>query len=209
MITIEKKYWDTFTTPEKMIQKESELLDQYEQNKNESLLRLWESPQDFVVLGISNKAQNEVYTQACEKKQIPIVKRCSGGGTVLQGPGCLNYSFILPQSLHTELTNIQTSNCFMMNYIKKKLEKHIQNIEIKGVSDLVYNQKKFSGNAQRRKKRYLLFHGTILYNFSIDKIETYLKFPTKSPEYRKKKSHVAFCGNIPLTQENLIDALLN
>ena len=196
-----------FTTPDAMIQQESDLLDVYESQGTGNILRLWESPTYFVVLGISNKPEAEVNVSACRADNVPILKRCSGGGTVLQGPGCLNYSFIVEQSQHADLADIQASNCYMMKYIKTKLTPYLKGIEIKGISDLVYQEKKFSGNAQRRKKTHILFHGTILYDFDLSKIETYLEFPTRKPDYRENRSHLDFCRNIPITKSDLLSAL--
>ena len=203
MLQIDTKIWDTFTTPEKMILKEETLLDTYEKLKKGNLLRLWESNQDFIVLGISNQAHREVNIEACQKDNIPILKRCSGGGTVLQGPGCLNYSFILDQSTHPDLSDIQKSNCYIMKQIRNLFNQQLKGISIKGISDLVYKNKKFSGNAQRRKKTHLLFHGTVLYNYDIQKIQRYLQFPSRTPTYRENKSHIEFCQNIPLTHPQL------
>src|SRR6266852_576362 len=71
------------------------LLDWLEEKGEPEVLRVWEPREHFVVLGYANKAFLEVNLEACLKRRIPILRRCSGGGTVLQGPGCLNYSLLL------------------------------------------------------------------------------------------------------------------
>jgi lipoate-protein ligase A len=71
------------------------------------------------------------------------------------------------------------------------------------VSDLALGGKKISGNAQARKKRYFLHHGTFLYDFDIKKISYYLKYPPKEPEYREGRSHEDFLTNIPMTEKKL------
>ena len=43
---------------------------------------------------------------------------------------------------------------------------------------------KFSGNAQRRRRQFLLFHGTILTHFDLTLVERVLRFPSKVPDYR-------------------------
>ena len=208
MLKVDKKVWDEFTTPEKMIQKEADLLDQYEKNGIGSILRLWESDEDFIVLGVSNKSTVEINEEECKKDGIPILKRCSGGGTVLQGPGCLNYSFILEQNSHEDLKDIQKSSCYIMRAIRDLLNEEFKEISIKGVSDLVYEGKKISGNAQRRKKTHLLFHGTVLYNYDIQKIQKYLKYPSRVPDYRDGRSHLDFCRNLPIEKVKLIELFL-
>ena len=50
-------------------------------------LRFWESPVHFVALGVSGKMQADVDVDACARDGVPILRRASGGGTVLQGPG--------------------------------------------------------------------------------------------------------------------------
>ena len=71
------------------------LLDEVNSGNREPTLRFWESPSLFVVVGYGNDIERECHTQVCQKLGIPILRRSSGGGTVLQGPGCLNYSLIL------------------------------------------------------------------------------------------------------------------
>src|SRR5262245_40949097 len=71
------------------------LLDLCEDHGADEILRFWEPRNYFVVLGYGNKAAAEVDLEACAAEKIPVLRRCSGGGTVLQGPGCLNYALIL------------------------------------------------------------------------------------------------------------------
>jgi lipoate-protein ligase A len=68
-----------------------------------------------------------------------------------------------------------------------------------GICDLVGpDGLKFSGNAQKRKKRFVLFHGTVLYNFDLSLISRYLKEPVRQPEYRQGRSHDRFLSNIDI-----------
>src|SRR5690606_18418653 len=83
-----------FTKPEENLSCDEVLLDFCESNNGPELLRFWESPSYFVVLGYTKSLQKEVNISECKQQRIPILRRCSGGGTVLQGSGCLNYSLI-------------------------------------------------------------------------------------------------------------------
>src|SRR3989338_382174 len=58
------------------------------------VLRFWESPSYFIVMGYSSPSQHDVHVAACQADGLAILRRCSGGGTVIQGPGCLNYALI-------------------------------------------------------------------------------------------------------------------
>jgi lipoate---protein ligase len=66
---------------------------------------------------------------------------------------------------------------------------------------------KFSGNAQRRKRRALLFHGSILLQFDLAVISQLLPMPSKQPEYRLNRSHEDFLMNIGAPAEAVKQAL--
>ena len=98
------------------------LLDAAESGASGELLRFWESPEYFVVVGYANKVSSEVNVAACETRGIPILRRCSGGGTVLQGPGCLNYALVLRISEDGPTRNISAANRFIMQRNRAALE---------------------------------------------------------------------------------------
>lgn len=72
-------------------------------------LRFWESPVECVVVGNSSRIEQEVLIEVCDQARIPVVRRVSGGGTVLLGPGCLNFAFVLSLELRPELLDIRKS----------------------------------------------------------------------------------------------------
>src|SRR3954470_14696520 len=94
------------------------LLEIGEHSDSPGFLRFWESPSYFVVLGFSRRLAREVYKENCADLQIPIARRISGGGTVLQGPGCLNYSLVLPITIAAELETITGANRLIMERIR-------------------------------------------------------------------------------------------
>ncbi len=199
-----------FPTPEENLACDEALLENAEAGKSGEALRFWEPAQYFVVLGYSNKAESEVNMAFTEEKKIPILRRSSGGGTVLQGPGCLNYSLILEMDRAKELTNLVKTNGYILNKHEEALQPLLKNkIEVRGISDLAIDSMKFSGNAQRRKKNFLLYHGTFLLDMNLDLIEQVLRFPTKQPDYRKNRSHSDFLTNIDITAIKIKRALQN
>jgi len=174
----------------------------------EGICRIWESMDHFVVLGLSKKIEDDVHLDACKKDSIPILKRCSGGGTVLQGPGCFNYGFVLPINQHTDLAGIGTTTTYILSMVQERLDPIVSKTEQKGISDLVIDNIKFSGNAQRRLKNAILFHGTILYDFDLTLISKYLKEPPIQPDYRKKRQHHQFIRNVSASKLALIEAFV-
>ncbi len=200
----------SFSSPEANIHGDEFLLNKVERKEIlPNILRFWESPSPFIVLGRSNKKETELHLDKCIRDNIPIHRRSSGGGTVLQGPGCLNYALILtiPNSINP-LTTITETNHYIMNKHKEALLSQLPNIAVSGITDLVINNKKFSGNAQRRKRHSLLFHGTFLLDFDISLITKYLKHPPKEPRYREGRSHTQFLTSIPLKKDHIKTLLI-
>ena len=203
------KYLDlSFANPAENLACDEALLDLGEEGEPGEILRFWESPSSFVVLGFSNKRKGEIRAAACKKDRIAVLRRPSGGGTVLQGPGCLNYSLILKIPSKGPLTNLQTTNHFILEKHRNALAPLLgPQLKVQGISDLTLGALKFSGNAQRRKRHFILFHGTFLYGFDLSKIERYLSLPARQPDYRAKRTHEDFVTNISLTPAAIKTAL--
>jgi lipoate-protein ligase A len=198
----------TFPLPAENLACDEALLDWREEQGGGDILRFWESPEPFVVVGYANKIQAEVNVAHCEAKQMPIFRRCSGGGTVLQGPGCLNYALILRMETDQSLAGISGANKFIMEHNRKAVESATGHApSIKGHTDLTFGNQKFSGNSQRRHKRYLLFHGTFLLNFDLPLVGEFLKFPSRQPDYRDSRSHGDFLMNLNLSAAAIKGAL--
>jgi lipoate---protein ligase len=198
----------TFPAPAENLACDEALLDLCEAGFADEVLRFWESPNHFVVVGYGNKVASEVDVAACRVEGIPVLRRCSGGGTVLQGPGCLNYSIVLRIDAHHELENITSANCHIMKRNAAALSKLLgKTVSVQGFTDLALDGRKFSGNAQRRKRTHLLFHGTFLLDFDLQLIERYLRAPSRQPDYRCDRSHLDFLRAVKLSREEIKRAL--
>ena len=203
------KYLDlTLPTPAENLACDEALLDFCEETGGGEILRVWEPAQYFAVVGYANKVDVEVNREKCRAQGIPILRRCSGGGTVLQGPGCLNYSLVLDFSKNDLLQTITQANRVIMERQRQSLKNLVNaDIGIEGHTDLAIAGIKFSGNAQRRRKNFLLFHGVFLLEFEIPLIEELLKMPSKQPDYRANRSHEKFLTNLHRPVEELKQAL--
>src|SRR5947208_11415629 len=71
------------------------LLLEAEAGRGGEVLRLWEWPAPAVVLGSACVLRDDVDEDACAAGGVPILRRSSGGGTVLLGSGCLCFSLVL------------------------------------------------------------------------------------------------------------------
>ena len=166
------------------------------------VLRVWEWPRPAVVLGSGCRLADDVHDAACQADGIPILRRSSGGGTVLLGAGCLLYSLILDGERAPDLAGIRSSYAFILARVARALPE-LQDIETAGTSDLAVAGCKFSGNAQQRKRRFLLHHGTLLYAFDLARVSRYLRAPPRQPEYRAGRDHAAFLRNLDLPAEEI------
>lgn len=190
-------FWDaTLASPAENLAADEALLDACEAGAPQAL-RFWESPDYFVVLGYSNHSAREANLEACRREQIPVLRRCSGGGAVLQGPGCLNYSLALRIDADAALQTIPGANRFVMERHAEALSAALQKpVTVEGITDLCVGGLKFSGNSQRRLRGALLFHGTFLWNFDLTRVERFLAMPSREPEYRRSRGHAQFLANI-------------
>ena len=161
-------------------------------------LRIWEPTDYFVVLGRSNRADSEVNVEFCNAEGIPILRRSSGGGTVLLGPGCLCYTLALPLTETHRALGIARVTTDLMERTATGLLTILPDISVRGTSDLVWNGRKFSGNAQRWLRKSFVHHGTFLYDFDLAKLSRALAHPTRQPDYRQARPHAEFVTNLAM-----------
>jgi lipoate-protein ligase A len=170
-------------------------------------LRVWEMPRVGVVVGRGSKLADEVDLLATSRDQIPVYRRCSGGTSVVVGPGCLMYSVVLSYAHRPHLRMLDQAHRFVMKKIHSCVARFLPEVRIDGTCDLTWNDRKFSGNALRCKRHFLLYHGTLLCRFPIDRIGRYLRQPPRQPDYRRHRSHSEFLTNLDIDPPILAKAL--
>jgi lipoate-protein ligase A len=197
----------TFDRPALNLAFDEVLLDSLETGRAGNALWFWEGASPFVVLGVSQVLAAEVHEEACEAAGVPIFRRCSAGGCVLQGHGCLNYSLVLAYDDFPTIRTIRKSYCFILGRIAEGLKRRGLEARHQGISDLAVDDLKFSGNAQRRRRKGILHHGTLLYDFDLSLLPMYLREPRDRPDYRGRRDHLGFVRNIPVSEEELKTAV--
>ena len=177
-------------------------MDWCEEGAAHEILRFWEPPATFVVLGYCSKVSEEVDVASCQRHGIPLLRRRSGGSTILQGPGCLNYTLILRIPNSGPLRGIATTNDFVMERHREALQPLLgPKLWVRGISDLTLGALKFSGNAQCRKRHFLLVHGTFLIHLDIALMEQLLPLPPRQSPYRRNRSHADFLTNLAISPD--------
>jgi lipoate-protein ligase A len=208
-----------FPSPAELLAADEALLDRAEAGHGGELLAFWEPHAAFVVVGYANQVAVEVNPAACTAAGVPVFRRCSGGGTVVQMPGGLNYSLILRITESGPTRNISAANQFIMEKnrvaIQAALGPGANEVSVRGHTDLALAPRgvphpvlrKFAGNAQRRRRQFLLFHGTLLLNCDLPRIAELLPMPSAQPDYRADRPHDAFVTNLNLPAATVKAAL--
>lgn len=171
-------------------------------------LRLWEPAAPLVVSGRSTELTREVQLDACRREEVPVFQRCSGGASIVSGPGCLMYSLVLSLESHPHLAIPSEAHQMVLQRLAKGLQGLGVDASLAGTSDLALEGRKFSGNSLRAKRRHILYHGTLLYNFPLDLIERLLRMPPRQPDYRAQRTHIDFLINLPIQRRMLADMLV-
>src|ERR1039458_7062622 len=198
----------TLPTPEENLACDEALLDLCEAGGEDELLRFWAPPQYFVVVGYANKSATEVNLPVSREPGIAVLRRCTGGGTALQGPGVLNYSLILRIDESGPCHSIPATNQFVLERHRDALVGLVQaSIEWRGQTDLALGGLKFAGNAQRRRRRFLLFHGSFLLHLDLGLLAKVLPQPSRQPTYRSNRSHAEFLINLNVPEQAIKAAL--
>lgn len=193
----------TLPSPAENVALDEALLLAAESGEGGELLRFWEWEAPAVVLGAGCRIADDVDEAACTADGVPVLRRSSGGGTVLLGRGCLLYTLILSYERDPSLIDIRRSYRFILGCIAEALADGVGSLSVAGISDLVVADRKISGTAQQRKRSYMLHHGTLLYDLDLSLIPRYLREPSRQPEYREGRPHLAFVGNLPLRRNEI------
>jgi lipoate-protein ligase A len=193
----------TLSTADENLALDEALLLEADAGRGGDVLRIWHTESLAVVLGAGGSVALDVVEAACRADGVPVLRRSSGGGSVLLGPGCLCFSLVLSYQFHPALSEIGSSYGFILGRMCEILRPIQQGLERAGTSDLAVGGRKCSGNAQQRKRGHLLHHGTLLFDFDLARVGAYLRMPERRPEYRAGRAHQDFLMNLPATAEEI------
>ena len=143
---------------------ESSLLD--EGDDNVVTMFLWKN-QQTVVYGYNQNPFTECNVELLLSEGGFAARRRTGGGAVYHDLGNLNFSFVADKK-HYDVAK-------QMSVIQKALEIFGLKTEVSGRNDILFDGRKFSGNAFGIYKDRRLHHGTILIKTDGEKLAKYLK----------------------------------
>lgn len=166
---------------------------------NETCTRflLWIPDKPYIVLGASNKADDSVIESHVLRDNITVLKRRTGGQTVILTPNNLIISATI-----TDEAIMKPKDVFhkFNHHIIAAIEKdHFEKFRTRGISDIALGEKKIVGSSMYRGKNMLFYHAVLNFNEDPATFQKYLKHPKKEPDYRKGRPHDEFVTSLKET----------
>ena len=160
---------------------------------------LWRN-NNAIVVGKHQNTLAEINVDYVKKKNITVVRRLSGGGTVFQDLGNLNFTFI-QKGQKGKLVDFRKYTQPIIDILQKL------NIDAKfeGRNDITIEGKKFSGNAEHVYKNKVLHHGTLLFTANMKDVSEALKVNPLKFKDKAVKSVKSRVTNISDHLEKQID----
>ncbi len=145
-----------------------------QQGKVSNTLRFFTWNPACASIGFFQSLDKEIDIDKTKELGIDVVRRYTGGGAVFHDAE-LTYSFVLDEKDASD--DIIESYHKICKGIIFGLEKLGIKAEFKPINDIIVNGKKISGNAQTRKNKVILQHGTILLDVDVNKMFSILNVP--------------------------------
>jgi len=136
----------------------------------------WKPP--AVSIGYFQSLIEEVDLPQCKRFGVDVVRRITGGGAVFHDAE-LTYSFVTAESNGLVSKNILESYKQICNALVLGFKELGLQAEFVPLNDIIVNGRKISGNAQTRRNKTILQHGTILLKVDVEKMFSLLKVPNE------------------------------
>lgn len=137
---------------------------------NQDIFMLWQNSPSLIV-GKHQNPFREVEPSCVLAENVPVIRRISGGGTVLHGEGNLNYTFITNAKISEDKINFGKYTRPILQFLNDSGVP----ATMTGKSNLTVNGLKFSGNAAHVFKNRSIHHGTLLFDADLKRIKNYLR----------------------------------
>jgi lipoate-protein ligase A len=191
----------TARTPAEDLALEEAIHTAVEDDLSANTWRLWQAAIPAVVLGTGQEHVRETNLELARAREIPVLRRHSGGGAVVIGPGAINFSAFFRFADLPGSETIRGAMSAALKPVVAALARLGVQAREAGLSDLAVlspdgTLRKLAGNSQARKKRGVVVHGTLLADPDFTFIESVLKFPTSVPDYRSGRDHRSFLTSL-------------
>jgi len=144
-----------------------------------------------VVMSRSRDAAREVYLDRCAADRIAVVRRPSGGGAVVLGPGVIAGSVVAARTDRSAFPETWFRH-FGGALIKGLAGLGAAGVTMQGVSDLCLGDRKVAGSSLRLAGGRVLYQVSLLVDLDVALLERYLPLPVRQPAYRLGRQHREF-----------------
>jgi lipoate-protein ligase A len=158
--------------------------------------RLYEPREVMVVLGAGRKAEEDVRLEQAASDGVPLRRRRGGGGTVVLSPGQVVLALV------TEVSSPFHNREYFRainHWVREALAEvgvPAELIQDRGISDLALGERKILGTSLYRRRRILFYQGSLLVESELALFDRYLRFPSRTPDYRQGRGHLEFCTTL-------------
>lgn len=164
------------------------LLDAVAGGRRPPLLRFWGWTQPTLVIGSNQAVANEVDLEAAARRGFTVVRRLSGGGTMLAEPGrTITWSLVTPVG-PVEGMSFVDSFAFLDRWAVGTLRSLGVDAGYRPINDIVSPQGKIAGAAQARRRGALLHHVTMAYSMDPELLRELIRIGRPSISERGVRS---------------------
>ena len=151
-------------------------------------LRFWGFDSPAIVLGRTQSLTNEVNLEECQRRNIAVVRRISGGGAMVVEPQrTITYSLILPESALVGLS-VRTSYEVCDAWVVKALRSLNIDAHHVPINDIATATGKIGGAAQARRRGVILHHTTMAFDLDATFMQSILRIGEASKVQRGTRS---------------------
>ncbi|KAL0898387.1 hypothetical protein Bca101_082348 [Brassica carinata] len=135
-----------------------------------------------IVMGLSGKPCELVELESVIRDRIPVIKRFTGGGTVIVDENTLFVSLICNRNDVPDVQPYPRSVMAWSGSLYSEVFNGIADFQLRE-NDYVFGDRKFGGNAQSITRNRWIHHTSFLWDYSVSNM-AYLKLPSRVPQYR-------------------------
>jgi lipoate---protein ligase len=151
-------------------------------NFSEDIFMVYQN-ESAIIVGKHQNTFAEINHWFVREKNLKVIRRLSGGGTVFHDMGNLNFCFI---------RNGQEGNLIDFKKFTQPIIEVLRSLDVpaesSGRNDLIIHGLKFSGNAEHVYKNRTLHHGTLLFSSQLNDLGEALRVVPDRYEDRAVKS---------------------
>ena len=152
------------------------------------IVMLWQND-NAIIIGRHQNLSEEIDKDYTREQGIKVVRRTTGGGAVYHDLGNLNYSFIADYEPGGSMQEFADAAVEALRSLGVRAK-------FGGKNDILIDGKKISGTAQRICGNRMLFHGCLLFDSDLSRLDRSLRARPEKYSSRAVKSARSRVGNL-------------